>query len=972
MDSQPSGSHEIDSNRARRRPNRGSWNPRRFQRGRARQPHGASRARDEDQSKQESSTAHQAENGENLIPANDRISSNEQPSTSGTNQQSHEVSWQKGGRGGRARRIRPTNYATNRGTNQIQTNFSRHQQILNNDDDHRQEQSALVDETSKTSNEVPSTIIVNNQSEIAERQLKTNNFECMICCDNISRYSPIWYCSSCYNIFHLKCAIEWCNKSIKSRNEAIANAQYPSLSQAPTAAPTIGINADSTQADSYSDYRSERMNSVEWPCPTCREILYSRPGKYKCFCGKVIRPEVNRHLTPHSCGQLCGRKRPNIDCPHNCNSICHPGRCAQCPLTSKRTCYCGQLTKDVKCSIGAFGCDNVCSKPLACGQHFCDKLCHSGSCKTCEETVTIKCHCGEQEMTEFCIDLNSKESSRVFSCEKMCGKLLDCKEHYCSKRCHPGPNCDSCKLLSQNIKYCPCGSTMIKKSLLAERKSCLNPIPTCENKCNKALICGPEKSRHRCQKKCHIGPCPPCKLKSAVQCECKLSNKTVDCSSMYEKIEIGQDKSNQVEFRQVEYVFSCESRCNKPKNCGKHRCNNKCCKFTKTKDLSIHKCDQTCNRKLPCNLHNCPEVCHQGQCGDCTNIGWEELRCHCGLSVLYPPIPCGARPPACHRPCRRAHDCGHPVKHECHDETEKCAPCTVFVRKSCFCGSESKDSVYCYLAGYSCGRTCKKLLKCRQHTCQRVCHVNDCETPNERGIIICKQSCPVIRFSCKHPCNIPCHGKVPCPATECRKLLTITCECGNKTDRLECYKVMKDQDNRNKIAMLSTNRSNQDSIIIDLSKSKPAQSSVNKTFDESLLKRLDCDESCSVLKRNKALAEALEITQPDLKPTSIFGEDPLRLLKEATVQDYKFVAATFNSLAKFVKTAKESEKRFIFMQFPPAEKLRREVVHELAYHFNCTSESDGDEPFRHVIVRAYKNKSCVPDFSIEQLLPVSD
>lgn len=165
--------------------------------------------------------------------------------------------------------------------------------------------------------------------------------------------------------------------------------------------------------------------------------------------------------------------------------------------------------------------------------------------------------------------------------------------------------------------------------------------------------------------------------------------------------------------------------------------------------------------------------------------------------------------------------------------------------------------------------------------------------------------------------------------------------------------------------------------MIDLSKKpelKPTKRD-EKTKDDCRgleLKRLDCDETCSVLKRNKALAEALEIANPDLKPASVFGEDPLRLLREATVQDYKFVSAAFNSLSKFVKTAKESEKRFIFMQFPPAEKLRREVVHELAYHFNCTSESDGDEPFRQVIVRAYKNKSSVPEFSIEQLLPVTD
>lgn len=158
--------------------------------------------------------------------------------------------------------------------------------------------------------------------------------------------------------------------------------------------------------------------------------------------------------------------------------------------------------------------------------------------------------------------------------------------------------------------------------------------------------------------------------------------------------------------------------------------------------------------------------------------------------------------------------------------------------------------------------------------------------------------------------------------------------------------------------------------MIDLTKKlTPVRS---ETTSDSLTKRLDCDETCSILKRNKALAEALDITEPDLKPVSIFGEDPLKLLKEAVAQDYKFVSATFDSLSRFVRAARESDKRFIFMQFPPANKLRREIVHELAYHFNCTSESRDDEPFRHVVVRAYKNKSTVPDFNIEQLLPIED
>lgn len=807
----------------------------------------------------------------------------------------------------------------------------------------------------------------NVQSEIAESQLRSNDFECMICCDNISRTSPIWYCPSCYNIFHLKCSIEWCNKSIRSRNEVAVSNPYPSISHTPQSRLLIE-STDSRQADTdRATSLDENKNHVEWPCPACRVVLFQKPSKYLCFCGKVIRPDVNKHLTPHSCGQLCGRKRDNQNCPHTCNTICHPGKCMPCLLASKRSCFCGKVTTEIKCSGETQSCGQVCGKILACGAHTCTTICHSGPCKSCDMILTLKCYCGLEENEQLCTKtpkINGK-LKLGFSCMRPCDKILDCGKHRCDKRCHPGPDCPSCKLLSKNIKSCPCGLSPVKKSLLDKREQCTDPVPTCESKCNKPLICGPEKNHHRCQKKCHTGSCPPCKLKSSVHCECRLSTKTVECSKMFEKVA----EDDKIQFKQVLFSFRCEARCNKLKSCGRHRCYNKCCQYLK--DLDSHLCDQICGKKLACDSHTCPEICHPGQCGDCTNIGWEELSCHCGSSVRYPPIPCGARPPPCNKPCRRSHLCGHPVKHECHDDTERCAPCIVFVKKSCFCGSESKDSVHCYLTGYSCGRTCKKLLSCGQHACTRVCHENDCEVNDGPNPLSCRRPCPRTRSTCKHPCALPCHGLAPCPTSDCKEPIKVYCECGNRSDRTECFKITRDEVNYNKMAMMSNSRTNQGTtFMIDLTKKlTPVRS---ETTSDSLTKRLDCDETCSILKRNKALAEALDITEPDLKPVSIFGEDPLKLLKEAVAQDYKFVSATFDSLSRFVRAARESDKRFIFMQFPPANKLRREIVHELAYHFNCTSESRDDEPFRHVVVRAYKNKSTVPDFNIEQLLPIED
>lgn len=42
------------------------------------------------------------------------------------------------------------------------------------------------------------------------------------------------------------------------------------------------------------------------------------------------------------------------------------------------------------------------------------------------------------------------------------------------------------------------------------------------------------------------------------------------------------------------------------------------------------------------------------------SLGFDELTCHCGASVIYPPVPCGTRPPECTQTCARVHECDHP------------------------------------------------------------------------------------------------------------------------------------------------------------------------------------------------------------------------------------------------------------------------------------------------------------------------
>jgi hypothetical protein len=36
-------------------------------------------------------------------------------------------------------------------------------------------------------------------------------------------------------------------------------------------------------------------------------------------------------------------------------------------------------------------------KPLRCGRHYCDKVCHEGLCGPCKFLIKASCFCGEKE-----------------------------------------------------------------------------------------------------------------------------------------------------------------------------------------------------------------------------------------------------------------------------------------------------------------------------------------------------------------------------------------------------------------------------------------------------------------------------------------------------------------------------------------------------------------------------------------------
>ncbi|NXY36004.1 NFX1 protein, partial [Pomatorhinus ruficollis] len=679
-------------------------------------------------------------------------------------------------------------------------------------------------------------------------QLTTEKYECMVCCEVVRIVAPVWSCQNCYHVFHLNCIKKW--------------ARSPAS-------------------------QAEDGNSG-WRCPACQNASVQVPKTYTCFCGKVHNPEWNRNEIPHSCGELCGKRRQCLDCPHLCNILCHPGPCPSCPAFVTRTCECGQTSHSVRCGQSTkIHCSNVCGNTLNCGKHSCTQVCHAGKCSPCQLTVQQVCYCGSNLKEVLC---GSKEEFSdgfgSFSCQNICGKKLNCGRHNCKQICHPQP-CQLCPRLPQVVYRCPCGQTPLSKLLelgCVERKICTDPIPSCGKTCGKPLSCGSYEFIHTCESLCHEGDCRPCSHTSNIYCRCGFKKKVRLWGAFFF-------------FLIAAITFMCDKRCNKKRSCGRHKCNEVCCVDTE------HKCSLVCGRKLNCGLHRCEEPCHRGSCQTCWQTSFDELTCYCGESVIYPPVPCGTQPPECKKTCTRPHDCDHPVYHSCHSE-EKCPPCTYLTQKWCMGKHEVKQL------------GTDKFVKSRF----RLLNVGNCS---------------------------------PC----------VTC-CPSSQSQVYVLPQMKSTTLFFRIAAISIATK-----LTDLQLGDSVEISRLITKKEMKQARLQCDEECLALQRNRRLAEALEIDD-NSDPFNIRSSGPKYsdLLKEDARRDIKFVSDIEKEMRLLVEAVNKGKHTKKSHCYPPMNRDHRRIIHELAQVYGIESVSYDNEPKRNVVITAVKGKSVCPSNTLTSVL----
>ncbi|MFS7909372.1 putative chromatin regulator C2H2 family [Helianthus anomalus] len=738
--------------------------------------------------------------------------------------------------------------------------------------------------------------------EIKEKLIK-GTVECMICYDMVKQSARIWSCSCCFSIFHLHCIKKWAGALCAE-----------------------GCN---------------------WGCPGCRseQLMSSKDIRYVCFCGKMPDPPWDPYLTPHSCGEPCEKEiDSSSSCPHRCVLQCHPGPCPPCKaFAPPRICPCGKKVLTLRCSDqNSVSCGQRCGKALECLRHYCDKICHEGPCDSCEILLSdTSCFCKKNtETAVVCGEMMMKGEVKIvedgiFSCSLPCGKPLACGNHVCKETCHPGV-CRECDLLPARVKTCSCGKT---SSLKEERHSCLDPIPTCPQICDKPLPCG----LHGCKVTCHPGPCPPCQVLVTQKCRCGSTSRSVECFNTTMEID----------------TFTCDRPCGRKKNCGRHRCGYKCCSFSDSNNAATHPhlCSKPCEKKLRCGQHDCGLLCHSGHCPPCPEIIFTDLKCACGRSSIPPPLACGTPPPSCQHPCSVPKPCGHVSSHSCH--FGDCPPCLAPIPKECIGGHGVLRNIPCFskdirCKDITCNKPCGKTRKCGMHACLRTCHPAPCDSTTGAVKASCGQTCRAPRRDCRHTCTSPCHPEGTCPDVTCEFPVKITCGCGRITTTVPCD------------AGGNTSGYNADYVLDVYAILKlPLQRVEEKGKKIPLGRRkLMCDDECVKIQRKKVLADAFGVINLN------FGENP-DVLGDLFRRDPKWVRAV-EERCKTLVVGRGSRGGVKVHVFCPMWKEKRDAVRVIAERWNLSVSAAGREPKGFVVVHVTpKSKAPSRVISAKGLHPLT-
>ena len=132
--------------------------------------------------------------------------------------------------------------------------------------------------------------------------------------------------------------------------------------------------------------------------------------------------------------------------------------------------------------------------------------------------------------------------------------------------------------------------------------------------------------------------------------------------------------------------------------------------------------------------------------------------CYC-KKVKNPTFDPWGVPHSCSQTCEKVKTCGHtclmlchpgkklflqnvmlkfPFRKNLHSFLGPCPPCPKMVTNSCYCSKSSPVSRRCSNKFWSCNKSCNKLLACKQHLCEKVCHGDNCGECSKTSTQFCK------------------------------------------------------------------------------------------------------------------------------------------------------------------------------------------------------------------------------------------
>ncbi|ORX66191.1 hypothetical protein DL89DRAFT_295686 [Linderina pennispora] len=529
------------------------------------------------------------------------------------------------------------------------------------------------------------------------------------------------------------------------------------------------------------------------------------------------------------------------------------------------------------------------------------------------------------------------------SCGRLCGKSRGKRcPHRCPLPCHPGP-CPPCTEMAPE-QSCYCGRLVYQPKCGSSYDPELN-VKSCGNICDEMLGCG----KHRCDKPCHPGLCPPCPRDEQQMCYCGSHTRTAKCGA-----------------GRVQTTFV--SGMDGPQT-GFYSCGN--------------------STSADGHAMRSPTPAAAMPTADCPLDPTVVSTCHCGATLAsdlgqarltYPDAPTRAmksatlahahpapqrsrtpcrlraRPgsgqqPTCQRVCSRMRVCG---RHRCNAKccgsdhvdidgavipSEALAPGTTdahhgtSARSLAIAGHahpawrRAFDELAC-----ACGRTrlyppiaCGTTLPVCHHPCTRVracghismmsheCHPDDMKNiPCHRSAMascgtICNKLLPCGGHRCQRSCHRPdepclrggqtCRQACGKPRKTCGhpRPVTVVCECGRKSLRELC-----------------------------------GSTAAN---GRSAMRRIPCDDVCKIAMRNRRLALALDLPDKAQAPLAgLFARSNLTWVREIEAQVGEFVGGS----------------RRPVLRFAPMKRSYRAFLHALAAFYGCSSRSMDREPVRSV------------------------